>query len=131
MTPVTPTALRVLIVDDNQDAAESLGALLSLEGHSVEAHFDGAAALSAAPIFNADLILLDIGLPAMDGYQVATRLRGAGIAAMLVALTGYGQPEDVDRAMRAGFDAHLAKPVEFSKLEQVIRAASLSKAQHA
>jgi CheY-like chemotaxis protein len=71
--------------------------------------------------------LLDIGLPSMDGYEVASRLRAAGIDATLVALTGYGQKDDIERALRAGFNAHLAKPVEFAKLEELLRDIAASK----
>ena len=78
------------------------------------------AAIDAASSFDADLILLDIGLPSMDGYEVASRLRAAGINSTLVALTGYGQKEDIERALNAGFNAHLAKPVEFARLEELL-----------
>ena len=121
--------LRVLVVDDNQDAADSLAMLLSIEGHTVQAVYDGHAAIEAAPSFNADLIVLDIGLPSIDGYEVARRMRGAGITSTLIALTGYGQKEDIERAFNAGFNAHLAKPVEFSKLEEVLLTISASKAE--
>jgi CheY-like chemotaxis protein/two-component sensor histidine kinase len=118
--------LRVLIVDDNKDAADSLAMLLSLDGHTVRAVYSAQAAIEAAPSFNADLILLDIGLPSMDGYEVASRLRAAGNDSTLVALTGYGQKEDIERALSAGFNAHLAKPVESSKLEEILLRTSTS-----
>jgi CheY-like chemotaxis protein len=114
------TPLRILIVDDNEDAADALETLLSLDGHSVRAIYDADEALKAAFSFNADIILLDIGLPAMDGYEVARRLRAAGINSTIVALTGYGQKEDIKRALNAGFDAHLTKPVEMSRLERLL-----------
>ncbi len=112
--------LRVLIVDDNEDAADSLSTLLSLDGHTVRAAYDAHSAIQAAFAFDADLILLDIGLPSMDGYEVASRLRAAGISSTLIALTGYGQKEDIERALNAGFNAHLAKPVEFARLEELL-----------
>jgi two-component system, sensor histidine kinase len=122
--PVKPgtisTPLRVLIVDDNKDAAESLSTLLSLDGHTVRTVYEGQAAIEAASSFDADAILLDIGLPSMDGYEVARRLRAAGNDSTLVALTGYGQKDDIKRALNAGFNAHLTKPVELSKLEELL-----------
>ncbi len=112
---------RLLVVDDNRDAADSLSMLLRLHGHAVQVAYDGEAALAMPDAICADLVLLDIGLPGMSGYEVARRLRGAGTTARLVALTGYGQPEDVVQANAAGFDAHLVKPVEFEQLLEVIR----------
>jgi two-component system, sensor histidine kinase len=119
--------VRVLIVDDNEDAADAIATLLSLDGHTVRAEYGAQAAIEAASAFNADLILLDIGLPSMSGYEVASRLRAAGIRSILVALTGYGQKEDIERALNAGFDAHLAKPVEFSKLEELLQSITTPK----
>ena len=112
--------LRVLIVDDNEDAADSLATLLSIDGHTVQAAYGAQSAIEAASAFDADVILLDIGLPSMDGYEVASRLRAAGINSTLVALTGYGQKDDIERALNAGFNAHLTKPVEFAKLEELL-----------
>lgn len=108
---------RVLIVDDNRDAAESLSLLLQFHGHEVQVAYEGEAALQLADRFRVELVLLDIGLPGMNGYEVARRLRSTGCSARLVAVTGYGQPEDLKLAREAGFDAHLIKPVE---LEQVL-----------
>ncbi len=122
--------LRVLVVDDNEDAANSLATLSTLDGHTVRAVFSGQAAIAAAPTFDADLVLLDIGLPSMDGYEVARRLRADGITSTLVALTGYGQKEDIERALSAGFNDHLAKPVEFSKLEELMRSITTSRTPH-
>jgi PAS domain S-box-containing protein len=106
--------LRVLVVDDNVDAAESVAMLLSMEGYEAQSVHSGSAALEAVGSLKPDVVLLDIGLPEMDGYDVARRLHeqfpiGAPI---LIALTGYGQPSDRDRALRAGFDEFLVKPVE-------------------
>jgi CheY-like chemotaxis protein len=92
-----------------------------LEGHAVEAVYDPHEAVAITPIFSPHVVFLDIGLPEMNGYEVARRLRDAGIRAHLVALTGYGQHEDIARAMRAGFDKHLVKPVDLDKLKAVLR----------
>ncbi len=105
---------RVLVVDDNVDTAESLTMLLRLKGHEVLVANDGPAALKAAQSFAPEVVLLDIGLPGLDGYQVATQLRRRRRTArsLLVALTGYGQEEDRRLAKQAGFDHHLTKPVD-------------------
>ena len=113
-------ALRVLIVDDNADAAAALGHLVGILGHQVVLAKDGPAALAAAAAVPPDLILVDIGLPGMDGYQLAARLRAAGhTRAALVAVTGYGGAGDVQRSRDAGFDRHLVKPVELEQLETI------------
>jgi signal transduction histidine kinase/DNA-binding response OmpR family regulator len=108
------TACRVLVVDDNRDAAEATKVLLELGGHSVKMVGTGAEALASAPVFAPDVVLLDIGLPEMDGYAVARRLREltSTRASCLIALTGYGQPADRERARDAGFDHHLTKPAD-------------------
>jgi signal transduction histidine kinase len=111
---------RVLVVDDNRDAADSLSMLLQIQGHEVQTAYDGAEALKMASGFGADLVLLDIGLPSMNGFEVAKRLRSGGSLARLVALSGYGQPEDVQRSREAGFDAHLVKPVDFERVTEVL-----------
>jgi PAS domain S-box-containing protein len=114
---------RILVVDDNQDAAESLALLLQMWGHEVQVVFDGPAAIQSAAAFRPDMVLLDIGLPEMNGYEVARRIRldrGDGVA--LIALTGWGQDEDRRRSHEAGFDHHLTKPVEIEALQQVIAA---------
>ena len=112
--------LRVLVVDDNVDAARALEHLLKLLGHRVAVAHDGPAALAAAAAAPPELVLLDIGLPGMDGYAVAARLREAGhTAAALVALTGYGQEDDLRRSTAAGFDHHLVKPVDFATLKRI------------
>jgi CheY-like chemotaxis protein len=116
--PVRP--LKVLVVDDNVDAASTIGHLLALLGHQVTLAYDGPGALAAADAEPPELVLLDIGLPGMDGYAVATRLRRAGHdRAALIALTGYGQDEHVRRSTEAGFDHHLVKPVDFVALEEI------------
>lgn len=111
--PVTSPS-RILVVDDNVDTAESLALLLRLRGHEVETAHDGPDALKKAGSFHPEVVLLDIGLPGLDGYQVAGRLRRRRqtAKALLVALTGYGQEEDQRLAREAGFDYHLTKPVD-------------------
>jgi len=113
---------RTLVVDDNKDAAESLAMLLSLDGHEVDAVFTPQDALERVQSFQPEVILLDIGLPGMDGYEVARRVREMpdGEKLRLIALTGYGQLEDRRRALAAGFDDHLVKPVEPVKLSQAL-----------
>jgi signal transduction histidine kinase len=114
--------LRILVVDDNQDAAESLALLLGLQGHKVRTAVDGPAALEIARNFHPNVILLDIGLPKMDGYQVARRLREDERMrdVFLAAMTGYGQDEDRRRTRDAGFDCHLVKPVDPETLEDLL-----------
>ena len=105
---------RVLIVDDNRDAAEWLATLLSLSGHETHIALDGDQAVKAAERLLPDAILLDIGLPRIDGYEVCRRIReqpwGRGL--MIVALTGWGQEEDRQKSKEAGFNTHLVKPVD-------------------
>jgi CheY-like chemotaxis protein len=114
---------RVLVVDDNQDAADSLAWLLRLDGHEVDTAYSAADALEHVAGRGADVVLLDIGLPRMDGYEVARRIRAGGApqaAPRLLALTGYGQPEDRERALASGFDGHLVKPVDLDALRQAL-----------
>jgi len=109
---------RILIVDDNADAADSLALLLQLEGHTARPVYGSLAALESAGVFDPQVVLLDIGLPGMDGYEVARRMRARGSKAQIVALTGYGQRDDQTRSRDAGFDAHLVKPVDLQLLRQ-------------
>ncbi len=112
---------RVLIVDDNQDAAELLAEALELLGFSTEVAHDGASALKAADRFAPDVALLDLGLPLMDGYEVARRLRAShGGSPKLIAVTGYGQASDRRRSREAGFDVHLVKPVDLPDLQEAV-----------
>jgi len=109
----TPGARRVLVIEDNADAREMLRLALELDGHQVETAVDGLSGVETALRIMPDLVLVDIGLPGLDGYAVAQRLRAAlGDRLTLVALTGYGQSEDRRRASESGFDAHLVKPVD-------------------
>jgi len=116
------TPRRILIVDDNEDAANSLAMLLQLGGHETESAYTARDALERAASFKPDVVLLDIGLPGMDGYEVAQRMRELpGLQDIrLVAVTGYGRSDDRLRARDAGFDAHLTKPVEFSVLDRAL-----------
>jgi PAS domain S-box-containing protein len=120
--------LRVLVVDDHRDAAESLVILLRLWGHEVQSAHDGPTALAMAAAYRPDAVLLDIGLPGMNGYEVAERLQelpGWGNV-MLVALTGYGQEEDRRRSRAAGFDRHLIKPVDPASLRRLLAPAPVT-----
>ena len=119
-TPAVAPYKRVLIVDDNRDAADSISLLLKIHGHDVRTAYGGEEALEVAQTFPADMVLLDIGLPGMNGYEVARHLRARDTSARLVALTGYGQPEDVKRASDAGFDDHMIKPVDFDRVLEAL-----------
>jgi signal transduction histidine kinase len=115
---------RVLVVDDNIDAAESTAMFLKLTGHEVKTVGDGPQALACAPVYAPEVVVLDIGLPGMDGYEVAARLRQLPQTAnaLLIALTGYGQESDKARAQAAGFNAHLVKPTDPGTLADLIAA---------
>ncbi len=116
-------SLRILVVDDNVDAADSIAMLLNMEGHQTRSVNTARAALLAVPDFQPEVVLLDIGLPEMDGYEVARRLRSQNALRpiRLVAVTGYGQPADRKRAEAAGFDEHMVKPVEPTALQDFLR----------
>lgn len=113
---------RILVADDNYDAAQSLAIMLSMDGHEVRTAGDGFEALRTAEEFHPQLVVLDIGMPKLDGYETARRLRERPWAAhtRLFALTGWGQEEDRERARRAGFDQHLVKPVDPEALSQLL-----------
>lgn len=113
---------RILVVDDNQDATETMSMLLTLSGHQVQVAVDGETALETAAEFKPEIILLDVGLPGMHGYEVAERLRSLpeNKNVVIIALTGYGQEQDRRRAKEAGFDFHFVKPVDFEKLESLV-----------
>jgi CheY-like chemotaxis protein len=113
---------RVLVVDDNVDAAESAATLLGAWGHEVHTVHDGTAALSAVREFRPDVVLLDIGLPGKNGYEVARELRAIPDSAvkLLAAMTGYGQEEDRRRSAEAGFDVHLTKPLDLEHLQKLL-----------
>ena len=119
-----PAPCRILVVEDNADARDMLLALLTLERHDVCTAVDGPAGVDAALQLRPDVALIDIGLPGLNGYEVARRIRAteAGRTMKLIALTGYGQSEDMRMAREAGFDLHLVKPVEPRRLDEALRA---------
>jgi len=116
------TSLRILIVDDNRDSADSLSLMLELMGHDIRTAYDGQEGVDAAGEFRPDMILLDIGLPKLDGYDACRRIReqawGKGV--LVVALTGWGQREDIRRSVEAGFDHHMVKPVDLQALLKLL-----------
>ena len=121
--PATPSnAQRILLVDDNEDAAEMLSVYLIGLGHEVQVAPDSPTALRMAPQFLPQVAILDIGLPGMDGHELARKMRDQNPLAecLLIALTGYGQASDRQRSQEAGFDAHLVKPVDIELLKQVL-----------
>lgn len=123
---------RILVADDNRDAADSLAAVLALDGHRVEVTYDGAAALELAESFRPDVALLDVGMPRVGGHDVARaiRARSWGRDVLLVAVTGWGQERDVLAAREAGFDHHLTKPVALDLLAAVLARREVSAAAH-
>ena len=113
---------RILVVDDNRDAADSLAMLLRIVGHDVHTVHDGQAAVDAAAVINPDVVVLDIGLPGINGYEAARQIRErhGRNGMVLIALTGWGQEEDRRRSTEVGFDAHLVKPVDFAALSKLL-----------
>lgn len=118
--------LRVMIVDDNADAARSLSKLLVLHGHEAHVSLNGTEALQGAHHFEPDVILLDIGLPDISGYEVAKRLKESGCPSTLIALSGFGQEEDKERAKQNGFDHYLTKPVSIADVLAIVRRSTRS-----
>ncbi|MEX1232302.1 MAG: response regulator, partial [Planctomycetaceae bacterium] len=120
--PPPTTGRRILIVDDNQDSAKSMAMLLKLTGNKTHTAYDGVEAVEAAAKFQPEVVLLDIGLPKLNGYEVARKIREQpwGQDMVLVALTGWGQEEDRQKSKEAGFNAHLVKPVEHSVLMRLL-----------
>jgi signal transduction histidine kinase/CheY-like chemotaxis protein len=129
--PQSGPSLRVLVVDDNVDTAESLALLLKALGHDVRTAHTGTTALAAAIDYNPNVVLLDIGLPELDGFQVAQLIRQqlAHKNTVLVAMTGYGQEADRQRSQEAGFDHHLVKPADFKNVRQILASVSTSPSQ--
>ena len=113
---------RILIIEDNIDSAKTTQKLLELQGHKVQVAFGGQSGIKIAQTFRPDVIILDIGLPSMDGYEVAKRLRRLPETegALLIALSGYGQAEDRKKSKEAGFDHHLVKPADMDQLQAFI-----------
>jgi CheY-like chemotaxis protein len=118
--PTRAEGRRVLVVDDNVDAAQSLAMILNLSGHETLCAYEPETALASLETFRPHLILLDIGLPRMNGYEVARRIRAGSQPVRLVAITGYGRTEDIARVQAAGFDAHLLKPLDFDELARTL-----------
>jgi two-component system CheB/CheR fusion protein len=117
-----PPRRRILVVDDNQDVAQSLAMLLEMLGHELGVAHDGPGALETAERMRPEVVLMDISLPGMDGYEVARRMRQlpASDGALLVALTGWAQEDDRRRSAEAGFDKHLVKPVDLTTLQELL-----------
>ena len=114
-------ATRVLVVDDNEDAADSLATLLGVMGYEVRIAYDGPEAIQAADEFEPAVALLDIGLPKLSGYDIARHVRARrGDDVLLVAITGWGQEDDRRKAREAGFDHHFTKPADFDRLLELI-----------
>jgi len=120
--PSSSSRLKVLVVDDKADSAEMLTLLLRLDGHDARAAFSGPETIKTVEDFAPDVVFLDLGLPVMDGYQVAQRLKEMPALehTMLVALTGYGFNEDKERTRRAGFDHHIVKPADIDELQNLL-----------
>ena len=118
-----PIGNRILIVDDNRDAADSLAMLLSLDGHDVHVSYTGRAALEAVREWRPSIVVLDLGLPDLNGFEVARRLRSDESLGpvRLIALTGWGQADDRRRTLEAGFDHHLTKPVDPDQLNRLLQ----------
>jgi CheY-like chemotaxis protein len=116
--------LRILVADDNRDAAETLGVLLEVMGHTVRRVHDGESAVQETQAFDPQLVLLDIGMPRLNGYETCRSIRAqdGGRRRTLVAVTGWGQPQDVQSAHDAGFDHHMVKPLDIEVLMRVIGA---------
>jgi CheY-like chemotaxis protein len=128
VAPQGPQSRRVLVVDDNVDAAGALVDMLLLWGHEAEAVFAGRPAVARAQAWRPEVVLLDISLPDIDGYEVARQLRsqdGSPHVLHLVAITGFGQEDDKERSRRAGFDDHLTKPVDLDALHQLLASTRL------
>jgi CheY-like chemotaxis protein len=123
-TNMPASGKRVLIVEDNVDSADTMQILLQLSGYDARAAYDGTSAVSIAREFEPHAVLLDIGLPRKDGYEVARELRALPQTktSLLVALTGFGHEEDKERATQAGFDAYQVKPVEPAAIEKLLEA---------
>jgi CheY-like chemotaxis protein len=119
--PESVAAKRVLVVDDNIDAADTLAMLLRSLGHQTRVAYDGAAALAMADEFSPEVVLLDIGMPGLNGYEVARQLRSRRQQRIkIVAITGWGTAADRVRSADAGFDVHLVKPVDVTDLRQIL-----------
>jgi CheY-like chemotaxis protein len=126
VTAAAPAGRRILLVDDNRDAADSLALLLGLEGHDVRVAYAGRPAIEVAHEFRPEIAVLDLGLPDLSGYDVARLLRQDPALGRieLIALTGWGQEEHRKRALEAGFDHHLTKPVDLEQFARLLQASA-------
>lgn len=122
--------LRIVVADDNVDAALTLAALLGLHGHDVRTAHDGMQALDEVMRFEPDVVILDIGMPGMNGYKVAAAVRERNPGVLLIAVTGWGQEEDRYRSKVAGFDHHLVKPVDFTVLSELLAGRAAGRTLH-
>jgi CheY-like chemotaxis protein len=120
--PAVPRRFKILVVDDNPDSALSMAMMLSIMGHDARTAHDGESALASAETFLPEVVLLDIGLPKLNGYEVAQRIRKQawGQSMFLIAVTGWGQDEDRQRSSEVGLNVHMVKPVEPSALEKLL-----------
>jgi CheY-like chemotaxis protein len=125
----TGSALRVLVVDDNVPSADTMAMLMKELGHDVRTAYDGPKSLETAIAYRPDVVLLDIGLPGMNGYDVAKRIRQEPDLQdiVLIAVTGYGQASDRQHSQAAGFDHHLVKPADITQVEQILATVSEDK----
>ncbi len=128
VTPTPSGRLRICVIDDNEDAAETLHDVLEIEGHDVHVAMDGQLGIELALAVHPDVVLCDLDLPGIDGFEVARFLRAAGSTALLIALSGYASAEDVQHARDVGFDHHLAKPTDLDRLNAVLARAVVSDA---
>jgi len=116
----TTHRIRVLVVDDNVDAADSMAILLRFTGHDVRTAYDGPAAIALAHAFRPNVVLADIGLPIIDGYEVARRLRAQFPKMHLIAISGYGRETEIQQSKAAGFELHFLKPVDPSRIHELL-----------
>lgn len=121
----------MLVVDDNRDSADTMAMLLEFEGHRTLVAYDGRQAVELAMAERPAVVLLDIGLPHMNGYEACRAMRKSGLGdALIVAMTGYGHDEDRRKSREAGFDAHLVKPVELSTLRELLASRNTNEPGH-
>jgi CheY-like chemotaxis protein/anti-sigma regulatory factor (Ser/Thr protein kinase) len=121
---VAPARKSVIVIEDNPDVLEGLRSMLELDGHTVRTAIEGSAGLATLIATRPDAAIVDIGLPGIDGYELATRSRAAGYDGVLIALSGYGQEADMRHSLAAGFDAHMVKPVDPRRLAQLLTGAA-------
>jgi CheY-like chemotaxis protein len=126
VAPVSGGGLRVLVVDDNRDSADSLAMLLDMKGHDARVAYDGESALAAARAFLPQLVLTDLAMPNVDGFGLLRELRSNPLLSLtrVVAMSGFGQASDREQSLAAGFDAHLVKPLEIGVLDSLLDTAS-------